>query len=93
MQNVAVERAVAWCVLPCSGSVSEQFLACKGALDVSSHDLDGGVRSAAVAHVFGGKECFCREMGLLPRDELFAVRFLPREPVLSIITLDLLYIE
>ena len=30
-------------------------------------------------------------MGLLPRDEFFAVRFLPREPVLSIITLDLLY--
>jgi len=30
-------------------------------------------------------------MGLLPRDEFFAVRFLPREPVLSIITLDQLY--
>ena len=30
------------------GVFSEQFLACKGALDVSSHDLDGGVRSAAV---------------------------------------------
>ena len=50
------ERAVAWCVLSCSGSVSEQLLACKGALDASSHDLDGGVRSAAVAHVFWGKE-------------------------------------
>jgi len=55
MQNVAVERAVAWCVLPCSGGVSEQFLECKGALDAPSHDLDGGVRSAAVAHFFGGK--------------------------------------
>jgi len=31
-------------------------------------------------------------MGLLPRDEFFAVGFLPREPVLSdLITLDLLY--
>ena len=38
------------------GVFSEQFLACKGALDVSSHDLNGGVRSAAVAHVFLGKE-------------------------------------
>ena len=67
------ERAVAWRVLPCSGSVSEQFLACNGALDASSHDLDGGVRSAAVAHVFlGEKSDFaarwgcCREMSFLP---------------------------
>ena len=55
-KNVAVKRAVAWCVLPWSGSVSEQFLACKGALDASFHDLDGGACSAAVAHVFWGKE-------------------------------------
>jgi len=56
MQNRVLERAVAWCLLPCSGIVSEQFLACKGVLDASSHDLDGGVRSAAVAHVFEGNE-------------------------------------
>ena len=68
MQNVAVERAVAWSVLPCSWSVSEQLLACKGALDVSSHDLDGGVRSAAVAHVFWGSRV------ILPRDGVAAAR-------------------
>jgi len=66
------KRAVAWCVLPCSGGVSEQFLACKGALDAPSHDLDGGVRSAAVANVLGGNSDFaarwgcCREMSFLP---------------------------
>ena len=50
------------------------FLACKGALDASSRDLDGGVRCAAVAHVLEEKELFCREMGLLPR-----VKFVCRE--------------
>ena len=55
MQNRAVVRAVARCVLPCSGSVSEHFLACKGALDASSRDLDGGVRCAAAAHVLEEK--------------------------------------
>ena len=68
MQNVAVERAVAWCVHPCSGSVSEQFLACKGASDASFHDLDGGVRSAAVAHVFFGKRV------ILPQDGIAVAR-------------------
>ena len=41
--------------LACSGSFSELFLACKGALGASSHDLNGGVCSAAVAHVLEGK--------------------------------------
>ena len=50
------------------GVFSEQLLACKGALDVSSHDLDGGVRSAAVAHVFWGKRV------ILPRDGVAAAR-------------------
>ena len=51
---------------------SEQILACKGALDAFSHDLDGGVRSAAVANVLGEKSDFaarwgcCREMSFLP---------------------------
>jgi len=49
---LSVQLLGAKSVLPCSGSVSEQFLACKGALDASSHDLNGDVRSAAAAKVW-----------------------------------------
>ena len=49
MHDRAAVRAVARCVLPCPGSVSEHFLACKGAFDAPAHNLDGGVRYAAAA--------------------------------------------
>ena len=70
MQNRAVERTIARCVLPFSGSASEQFLACKGALDVSSHDLDGDDVVYSLGLVVGKKspkkakrwcaQCCCR---------------------------------